>query len=90
MMLECISMRGVVMMVDLTLELSILHYVLFVQINHQKSSGTIQLLKGDTLVARPADTANVMNPLYVNITSTIGYLVTEDILEIDDDVITHS
>ncbi len=35
--------------------------------------------------------ANVMNPLYVNITSTIGDLVPEDILEIDDDdFITHS
>ncbi len=55
-----------------------------------KSSRTMQLLEADTLVITPADVANVMNPFYVNITSTIGYLVTEDILELDDDVITHS
>ncbi len=56
-----------------------------------KSSGTIQLLEGDTLVIRPADFANVMNPFNVNITSTIRHLVMEDILELDDDdFITHS
>ncbi len=44
-----------------------------------KSSGTIQLLEGDTLVTRPAVVANVMNPFYVNITSTIGDIVTKDI-----------
>ena len=56
-----------------------------------KSSGNIQLLENDTLVTRPTDVANVMNPYYVNITSSIGEPVTKDILELDDDdFIAHS
>ncbi len=42
-------------------------------------------------MTRPTGVANVMNPFYVNITLTIGDLVTDDILELDDDdFITHS
>ncbi len=42
-------------------------------------------------MTKPADVANVLNSFYVNITSTIGDLISEDILELyDDDFITHS
>ncbi len=50
-----------------------------------RSSGNIQLLENNTLVTQPADVVNVMNSFYVNITSTIGEPMTEEIMELDDD-----
>ncbi len=50
-----------------------------------KSSENIQLLKGDTLVTKPIDVANVINEFFTNITSTIGEPVSEATLELDDE-----
>ncbi len=50
-----------------------------------RSSGNILLFENDTLVTQPADVANVMNSFYVNITSTIGEPMTDEIMELDDD-----
>ncbi len=50
-----------------------------------RSSGNIQLLENDTLVTQHADLVNVMNSFYVNITSTIGEPMTDEIMELEDD-----
>ncbi len=50
-----------------------------------KSSDNIQLLEGDTLLAKPTDTANVINKFFTNITSTIREHVSEATLELDDE-----